>query len=135
MQISVNINEYLKANQIKPSVHRSRIYRYLLEKKNHPTVDTVFKELVREIPTLSKTTVYNTLKLFVERNITGIVSIEGNELRYDADVSTHGHFKCTRCGEVYDFQFDNNLNISDIEDFQTEKTHLYISGICRTCLQ
>ena len=32
---------------------------------NHPTVETIYKELIDEIPTLSKTTVYNTLKQFV----------------------------------------------------------------------
>ena len=62
-----NIGEYLKAHEIKPSYQRIKIFQYLVENKNHPTVDMIYKALCTEIPTLSKTTVYNTLNLFIEK--------------------------------------------------------------------
>lgn len=136
MKVIKNINEHLRNSNIKPSIQRIKIFEYLIEKQNHPTVDMIFKELASEIPTLSKTTVYNTLKLFVENKIVNIVNIEDNETRYDADTSTHGHFKCYNCGEVYDFNFEEaNLNIKNIEGFQKQQMHLYVKGICKTCLQ
>ena len=129
-----NVAEYLKNNGIKPSYQRVRVFEYLVKKKNHPTVDMVFKALICEIPTLSKTTVYNTLKLFVEKNIVIVINIEDNETRYDADTSIHGHFKCVQCKNLYDFQFDEeNLNIKAIEGFDFHQTHLYIKGICKNC--
>ena len=129
-----NVAEYLKNNGIKPSYQRVRVFEYLIKNKNHPTVDTVFKALVGEIPTLSKTTIYNTLKLFAEKNIVIVINIENNEIRYDADTSVHGHFKCEKCGKVYDFQFDEeNLNIKTIEGFDVRQIHLYIKGICKNC--
>ena len=128
------IEKYLTDSGIKPSYQRIRILSYLMDKKNHPTVEMIHKELLHDIPTLSKTTVYNTLKQFVEKGITQIINIEDNETRYDADISTHGHFKCLNCNKVYDFRFDNNgLEISDIEDFDFLQTHLYIKGICKKC--
>ena len=128
------IEKHLTDSGIKPSYQRIRILSYLMEKKNHPTVETIHKELVNDIPTLSKTTVYNTLKQFVEKGITQIINIEDNKTRYDADVSTHGHFKCIKCNKVYDFRFDNNnLEINDLEDFDFLQTHLYIKGICKKC--
>ena len=128
------IEKYLKDSGIKPSYQRIRILSYLMDKKNHPTVEMIHKELLHDIPTLSKTTVYNTLKQFVEKGITQIINIEDNETRYDADISTHGHFKCLNCNKVYDFRFGNNsLEISDIEDFDFLQTHLYIKGICKKC--
>ena len=129
------ISSYLQENKIKPSFQRIKVYEYLLEKKNHPTVDMIYQTLVNEIPTLSKTTIYNTLKLFVEQNIVSIVNIEDNETRYDADISTHGHFKCKKCGKVYDFNYDNShLNFKNLKHFKIEKTHLYLNGICANCL-
>ena len=126
------IEKYLTDSGIKPSYQRIRILSYLMNKKNHPTVEMIHKELLHDIPTLSKTTVYNTLKQFVEKGITQIINIEDNKTRYDADISTHGHFKCLNCNKVYDFRFDNkNLEISDIEDFDFLQTHLYIKGICK----
>lgn len=58
--------EYLLSYHIKPSVQRIAIMDYLLNHKTHPCIDEIHTALCKEIPTLSKTTVYNTLKLFVE---------------------------------------------------------------------
>ncbi|MBE9492712.1 MAG: transcriptional repressor, partial [Bacteroidetes bacterium] len=61
MEIEIeNVAQYLKSHGIKPSYQRVRVFEYLIKNKSHPTVDTVYKALADEIPTLSKTTVYNT---------------------------------------------------------------------------
>ncbi len=129
-----NTTEYLKEHNVKPSFQRLKIFDYLKEKRNHPTVDNIYRELVTEIPTLSKTTVYNTLKLFIAKGITQIINIEDNETRYDADTSTHGHFKCLNCNKIYDFSLENsNINIPDLEGFENKQTHIYIKGKCPHC--
>ncbi len=130
-----NLGEYLKNHGVKPSFQRIKIFEYLFQRNNHPTVETIFKKLVGTIPTLSKTTVYNTLKLFIEKNIAKIVNIEDNETRYDADTSVHGHFKCKKCDEIYDFYVDlNKVNIQDLENFNINEYHIYLKGICNKCL-
>ena len=95
-----NIGEYLKCHSIKPSYQRMKVFQYLYEERNHPTVDMIYKALCTEIPTLSKTTVYNTLNLFIEKEIANVIVIEENETRYDIDMSIHGHFKCEQCGKI-----------------------------------
>ena len=105
-----NIKEYLLEHNIKPSYSRIHIMEYLLSKKSHPTVDEIYKELAKDIPTLSKTTVYNTLSIFADNNIARVVTIEDNETRYDADMLNHGHFKCKSCGVVYDFIFRKGIS-------------------------
>ncbi|MTI49570.1 Fur family transcriptional regulator [Sporosalibacterium faouarense] len=130
-----NISEYLKSNGIKPSLQRIKIYEYLVKNKNHPTVDKVYNDLVKDIPTLSKTTIYNTFKLFMEKKIVTIITIEENETRYDADTNLHGHFKCEVCGEVYDFAIDDILIRKDIlKEFEVDERHLYFKGKCKNCL-
>ncbi|MBL7104013.1 MAG: transcriptional repressor [Bacteroidales bacterium] len=129
-----NVAQYLKNNGIKPSYQRVRVFEYLINNKNHPTVDTVFKELVGEIPTLSKTTVYNTLKLFAKKNIIIVINIEDNETRYDADTSVHGHFKCEKCRKVYDFDVDlSKVDLKKISNFIINEYHFYLKGICEKC--
>ena len=61
------VKQYLIEKDIKPSVQRLAVMTYLLEHRTHPTVDEIYSELQDKIPTLSKTTIYNTLKLFVEK--------------------------------------------------------------------
>ena len=54
---------------IRPSIQRIAVYAFLYENRIHPDVETVYNKLNPIYPTLSKTTVYNTLKLFEEKNI------------------------------------------------------------------
>ncbi len=130
-----DLEQLLKMHNIKPSHHRIRVYQYLLDHRNHPTVDMIYKDLLNEIPTLSKTTLYNTLSLFVERGITQLITIEEIETRYDADVSLHGHLKCNQCGQIYDIRLDiSQLDLHGLEKFEVSESHIYFKGICPICL-
>lgn len=131
-----NVGEYLKENGIKPSIQRIKIFEFLLEHHIHPTVDDIFQTLSAEIPTLSKTTVYNTLNLFVGNHIVQEVIIEENEVRYDVITGVHGHFKCKICGEIKDFDVDlSKLDLSKLGDVEIEETHFYLKGTCAECLK
>ncbi|MEA1974971.1 MAG: Fur family transcriptional regulator [Bacillota bacterium] len=131
---SNEIKKYLSDNNIKPSLPRVKIFEYLIQYKSHPTVDEIYIALVDELVTLSKTTVYNTLNLFLKNNIINQILIEENETRYDADMKIHGHFKCNKCGKVYDFDYDlSKIKISDLYEFTFTEYHTYIKGICKNC--
>ena len=130
----MNVNHYLTKHGIKPSYQRMKIMEFLLNNKNHPTVDNIHKDLIKDIPTLSKTTVYNTLNLFAKQNVVQIINIENNEVRYDGNISFHGHFKCEKCGKIYDFNIkSNDLNFEQIENFEIKHTDIYLKGICKKC--
>ena len=59
--------EYLLKYDIKPSMQRIAIMDYLMEHRVHPTADEIYNALYPTMPTLSKTTIYNTMKLFSEQ--------------------------------------------------------------------
>ena len=129
------IVERLKNCNIKPSYARIKIMEYLMKNPVHPTVDEIYHNLVKEIPTLSKTTVYNTLDLFVRHRLARVITIEEHETRYDADTTNHGHFKCETCGTVYDFVVNaENMNTRGLQDFAVTEKHVYFKGICKKCL-
>ncbi len=124
----------LKEKNISPSIQRIRVLEYLQNSKNHPTVDNIYIDLVKEIPTLSKTTVYNILKLFTEKNIARTVIIGNNEARYDGNISTHGHFRCDKCGNIYDFNVNTEeLKFTGLDKFKINEYHIYLNGICEKC--
>ena len=137
MEVSkINVEAYLKEHGIKPSYQRIRIFEYLVKHKNHPNVDAIYQELSKDIPTLSRTTVYNTMKLFMEKKIVQLISIEDTETRYDADVAAHGHFKCTVCGNIYDVDVDlAEMDVHGLDSFRVEETHLYFKGVCDQCFE
>ena len=125
----------LKSRKIRLSHQRMKILEYLCQNRNHPTADQIYIALHEEEPTLSKTTVYNTLHMLCERGLIREISIENNETRYDIVTEDHGHFKCTECGAVYDFCFDfEGLTAKDLSEFEVVDKNVYFKGICPKCL-
>ena len=130
-----NLRNELKAKNINLSHQRLKVLEYLIQNQCHPTVEQIFTELQTDIPTLSKTTIYNTLRILVGVGLVRIISIEDNETRYDINVEDHGHFKCESCGGIYNFSIDFNSLISqDLKDFKVNDKNVYFKGICPKCL-
>ncbi len=119
---------------VKPSIQRLKILEVLL-KEGHPSVDDIYRALIDEIPTLSKTTVYNTLNLFLEKRIAQSFTVAGdNELRYEYLNSPHAHFKCIKCGKIYDLELDCDVfKKKEINGFKINKALVYFEGICKRC--
>ena len=69
------IIEALNNKSISPSTARIEIYNYLSKDEIHPTGDEIYKDLMDAIPTLSKTTVYNTLNLFVKNKLIRAINL------------------------------------------------------------
>jgi len=124
----------LAEKNIKPSYQRIKILQYINENLNHPTIDNIFNSLIKEIPTLSKATVYNTMELLKGASLVKVINIENNETRYDSKVHNHGHFKCESCGTIYDFEVDiDNLVVKSLEYFKINDKNIYFKGICAKC--
>ena len=128
------IIKIMQDNGIQPSFQRMKIFEYLVRNRIHPTVEDIYSSLSARIPTLSKTTIYNTLKILVDKKIVGQVTVEENEVRYDYSENTHLHFKCKKCGGLYDiFHRCTLLNEKEIDGHSVEEYHLYLKGLCRNC--
>lgn len=123
----------LKNEGIRPSYIRVRVLSYLVNARVHPTVDEIYEVLAKEILTLSKTTVYNTLKLFTERGMAQALNIEGNELRYEAARGFHGHFKCQSCDQIYDLNVARIDFEDDMKDYIISDEQVLVTGVCPKC--
>ena len=130
---SLSVTKLLLDHEIRPSVIRIMIYEFLKGTKSHPTVDDIYNEIHPLAPTLSRTTVYNTVKLFSDKGLLKVLPIEGTQIRYDADTNFHGHFLCNNCKKVYDFEI-NKSNESGLDGFSVEQREVFYSGSCKDCL-
>jgi Fe2+ or Zn2+ uptake regulation protein len=129
-----NVKDYLLQKKINPSYQRLKILEHLMSSTSHPTVDMIHRTLSEEIPTLSKTTIYNTLNLFLKKGLIKGLTIEENEVRYDADTSPHAHFKCTICGKVFDIPIDFPPQVGEtVYGHIVKEKHFYMKGICKDC--
>ena len=123
--------ERLTAHSIKPSAQRIAIMEYMLTHNNHPTVD-----LVGSMPTLSKTTIYSTLKLLAEHGAITALTIDKNAARFDGDTGDHSHFQCRRCGKINDIINDINMIVSEptYRSFVIDNVEINYRGLCARCL-
>lgn len=130
-----DLKQELKIKNINLSHQRLKILEYLTQNHCHPTVEQIFTALLKDIPTLSKTTVYNTLRVLVESGLVRVITIEDNETRYDIVTENHGHFKCESCGTILDFPIDiDSLVPGVLNKFVINDKNVYFNGLCSRCL-
>jgi Fur family peroxide stress response transcriptional regulator len=133
------LKKLLKDKGLKPTYQRLKVLEYLDKHLNtHPTVEMIYEKLLRRIPTLSMTTIYNTLGAFLERGLVSAETITGTEIRYDLITEPHHHFLCKECGNIIDI--DVKCSIAErktkaINGHMIEEVHGYFKGICRECLK
>ena len=131
-----NLKKILEDAGIKPTYERLSILQYLDKKHDHPTAAMIFNEIVKKIPTISKTTVYNSLKLFIEKSIVTPLYITGSEVRYDFATKSHHHIFCEKCGKIYDLEVECPIfRKKHIQGHLIKQQHGYFRGICKDCLE
>lgn len=138
MRIKCNKTELrneLERVGVRPSVQRIAILGFMRENPIHPTADVVFEALKGEIGSLSLTTVYNTLKLFVEHGLISMLTIDDTFRCFDGDVSLHAHFMCKKCKKVIDLNMPEEIGgfVEKLDDFEIDEMQLYIKGFCKKC--
>ena len=125
----------LKENSIKITPQRLEILKYLDENRIHPTVEQIYRELKEKNPSLSKTTVYNSVETLKEHGIIQSISISGSESRYDIKQGMHHHFLCKKCGRIIDIDIEcPNLGKMLECGHKVQEVQGYFKGICKKCL-
>ena len=131
---SREIAELLTAHNLRPTQQRIAVYDYLYTHRTHPTADTIYCALVEKYPTFSRTTIYNSLHSLTDARLIRTVSIEAEEQRFDGNPSDHGHFKCRRCGNLFDFEIDPEaLKRMCPPGFKAEIQDVFLTGTCDAC--
>ena len=127
--------DILLNHSIKPSVLRVMIYDYLKSHRTHPTADDIYSHLLKDAPTLSKTTVYNTLKLFVEHALVSMLTIDDTYRCFDGNIEMHAHLMCRNCKKIIDMPMPDEVGsfIKELDAFKADEVQLYVKGICKDC--
>jgi Fur family iron response transcriptional regulator len=97
-----NLAQVLRSHGINPTHQRIEIAHTLFSRMEHLSADQILALVNGRHAETSKATVYNTLKLFVEKGLVREVIVDPSKVFYDPNTSPHHHFFDIETGEITD---------------------------------
>jgi len=126
-----------RAAGLKVTPQRIAVYKELINTDEHPSAEKLYQKIKKALPNISLDTVNRTLLTLDEIGAAFIVEGSGDPKRFDGNIETHQHFKCTKCRKIFDFHhkpFDNiKVPASIKRKFTILRKTVYLEGICNFC--
>ena len=132
------LTSYLELNNHRKTPERYAILDAVYSMVGHFTLEELGEKLNGELRfPVSRATLYNTLKLFMEMRLVIRHRFQGTT-RYEAcyDNNSHCHQVCTICGKVTEFKsiaITRAINGVRSKRFRKDGFSLYVYGVCSTC--
>jgi Fur family peroxide stress response transcriptional regulator len=122
---------------LKVTPQRVAVYKALIESKEHPSAEVLWRKVRKTYPNISLDTVNRTLLTLAEIGAAFIVEGSGDVKRFDGYLESHQHFKCIKCRRIIDFHHKPFDSIAVPKSISTKYTVLkktvYLEGICDLC--
>jgi Fur family iron response transcriptional regulator len=94
--------ERLRAHGITPTHQRVEIAHVLFERQEHLCADQILTLVNARHAETSKATVYNTLRLFLEKKLVRELVVDPSRVFYDPNTAPHHHFYDVVTGRLID---------------------------------
>lgn len=121
----------------RPTKQREAILIFLRVTYSHPTADQIYDEVRKKIPNISKGTVYRNLKVLQEIGLISELNLNGTVSRFEVKQESHYHFRCEKCGRVFDIDepVDRELDrrVGSKTGFKIHDHQLEFRGLCHDC--
>lgn len=128
----------LRSRGLQVTYQRLAIYEALFRTNEHPSAETIHREVKRRFPMISLGTVYKTLERFCEVGLVRKVGAVTESTRYDANVEPHHHLFCLNCESIRDVEGTDMLSqIPPLENggFRVLRRELVFEGHCVDCVK
>ncbi|MFI1578467.1 Fur family transcriptional regulator [Embleya sp. NPDC020630] len=133
-----NLPERLRKRGWRLTAQRRVVAEVLTGNHVHPTADEVHTLASRQLPEISRATVYNTLNDLVTLGEIREVTTSARAKRYDPNAHhPHHHLICTTCGTIRDISPTipppPTLTAAETLGFTITRTEVTFHGLCPTC--
>jgi Fur family peroxide stress response transcriptional regulator len=116
---------------------REVILNVLRNTDTHPTADWIYDEVRKVMPKISKGTVYRNLNILQDMGEISELKLSKAATRYEGKQENHYHFRCEKCGRVFDLyeSVDTNLDerVAKKTGFRVSYHRLEFRGVCKDC--
>jgi Fur family iron response transcriptional regulator len=97
-----NLAEVLRSHGVNPTHQRIEIAHAIFSHGEHLSADRILALVNDRASETSKATVYNTLNLFLEKQLIREVIVDPSKVFYDPNTERHHHFYNVDTGELTD---------------------------------
>lgn len=100
------IADRLRAAGIPVTLQRLAIANALFERPVHVTAEQLLRQVKASVPETSRATVYNSLKLFVDKGLLKEVVVDPHRVVFDSNTEPHFHLYDVVTGDLTDVPAD-----------------------------
>ena len=122
---------------LKRTKQKEVILRIIKSISSHPSADWVYEQARKEIPNISIGTIYRNLKLMKEQGELLELDLGPGQAHYDGNANNHYHFRCEKCGKLFDLEepVDTAIDKKVTQETGHEVKHhvMEFRGICKCC--
>jgi Fur family transcriptional regulator, peroxide stress response regulator len=116
---------------------RKIIFEAVVAAPGHYSPEQIYAVVRRRVPSVSLATIYNNLRMFVEKGLLREVSPHASTLLVEGNLEPHHHLVCTRCKSVDDITGDfidfKRLARQAPDGFDLSDPLIEVFGLCRRC--
>jgi len=136
MKSPAELTHAFRAQGLKVTPQRQRIFTVLYDNPEHPTAEAVYASVSADMPTISLRTVYQTLNDLAAMGELVQLDLGTGSARFDPNLDGHHHLVCDQCGKVLDI--DAEIGRPDLPEdqrhgFVIDATQVVFRGTCPDC--
>lgn len=108
----------------------------LIEYRVHPSAEQLYWKLVEDGEKIGLATVYKNLNYLAEAGVIKRFQTFEKHERFDGTITPHHHFRCKKCGKIFDLPpeiADQVVKNIDDKGFKTVNYEVMAEGLCADC--
>lgn len=132
-------HRWLRERRLPVTRQRTLVAELVLGAHDHPSADTLRRELERQGERVGTATIYRTLDLMLDAGCIAAHDFGDGRRRFEpmAAQARHEHLICRRCGRVTEFSnapLERMMQlVADEHGFRHERHRVEVHGLCPDC--
>ncbi len=103
--------------------------------QGHPSAEDIHRALRKRFPTMSLSTVYNTIRRLQREGLVHELLVEPGKVRFDPGTEAHSHLVCLQCRSIVDLDRAVRVELAPGErrGYRVLHSHVTFFGLCPDC--
>ncbi|MFA7119350.1 MAG: transcriptional repressor [Sphaerochaetaceae bacterium] len=118
------------------TIQKNLVLNVVRASDNHPSAEEVYQIVVKDHPSISRSTVYRNLHNLVDEKQIRLVQVLNGPEHFDKTLAMHYHIQCTECNRASDIVVrtaNDSETIVESSGYLVKSKEILYLGICPDC--